>query len=157
MLQVNEFVYVPAETGFMYWGPGDSYTVLVTGAQSGGAYFMIDCLVAAGGGPPPHIHQGEDEAFFLLQGTVTLTVGEQTIHAGPGDFAHIPRGTVHAFTNNGAEAVRMVAIFSPAGMEGWFAESYGAAPDRKATPPPPSPEMLARMLTAAPKYGVVFA
>ncbi len=54
MSQNNEFVHAPASTGFMYWGPGDSYTVLVTGEQSGGSYFMIDCLVPSGGGPPPH-------------------------------------------------------------------------------------------------------
>jgi hypothetical protein len=37
----NEFVHVPADSGLMYWGPGDSYTVLVTGAQSGSAYFIF--------------------------------------------------------------------------------------------------------------------
>ncbi len=153
----NEFVHVVADTGFMYWGPGDSYTILVTGAQSGGAYFMLECRVPPGGGPPPHIHEREDEAFFLLQGTVTLTVSGQTIVAKQGDFAHIPRRAVHTFRNDGTETVRMLAIFSPAGMEGWFAEAYREAPDRTATPPPPSPEMLERMVAAAPKYGVVFA
>lgn len=153
----NQFVYVPADTGFMYWGPGDSYTVLVTGAQSGGAYFILDCLVPPGGGPPPHRHEREEEAFFLLQGTVTLIVDEQIIYAKQGDFVHIPRGTVHAFHNDGTEMVRMLAIFSPAGMEGWFAEAYGPALDRVAPPPPPTPAMLALMVSAAPKYGVVFA
>ncbi len=153
----NEFVHVPADSGFMYWGPGDSYTVLVTGAQSGGAYFILECLVPPGGGPPPHIHEHAEEAFFLLQGTVALTVGERKIHAKAGDFVHIPRGTAHSFCNDGTEMVRMLAVFSPAGMEGWFAEAYGEAPDRTLTPPPPSPEMLARMVAAAPRYGVLFA
>lgn len=118
---------------------------------------MLDCLAPPGGGPPPHLHEREEEAFFLLQGTVSLTVDGRTIHAKPGDFVHIPRQTVHAFHNNGNEVVRMLAVFSPAGMEGWFAESYDTAPDRTTTPPPPSPEMLARMVATAAKYGVVFA
>ena len=123
----------------------------------GGQYVNPGGAVPPGGGPPPHLHEREEEAFFLLQGSVALVVGEQIIHAGPGDFVHIPRQTVHTFQNNGTETVRMLAIFSPAGMEGWFAEAYGPALDRTATPPPPSPEMLARMVAAAPKYGVVFA
>lgn len=157
MSSTNEFIHVAADTGFLYWGPGDRYTVLVTGEQSGGAYFILECLVPPGGGPPPHLHQREDEAFYMLAGTVTLTIGDRTIVAGPGDFVHIPRQTVHAFTNNGQETVKMLAVFSPAGMEGWFAAAYEPAPDRVSAPPPASAAMIARMIAAAPDFGVEFA
>src|SRR5258708_10466063 len=43
----------PVATGPAYWGPGDHYTFLVTGEESGGAYFVMEALVPAGGGPPP--------------------------------------------------------------------------------------------------------
>jgi len=39
------------------------YTFLVTGEQTGGAYFVMEALVPPGGGPPPHIHRNEDETF----------------------------------------------------------------------------------------------
>ena len=52
----------PAATGPVYWGPGDHYTFLVTGEESGGAYFAMEAL-AARGGPPPHVHRREDETF----------------------------------------------------------------------------------------------
>lgn len=45
-------VHVPAGTGPSFYGPGDTYTFIVTGAQTGGTMFAIDCLLGAGGGPP---------------------------------------------------------------------------------------------------------
>jgi quercetin dioxygenase-like cupin family protein len=149
-------LYVPADGGPAYWGPGDRYTFLVTGEQSGGAYFILDALVAPGGGPPPHIHEREEECFFLLEGSLTMTIGEQSLRVSTGDFVQVPRGTVHTFTNIGEAMARMVVIFSPAGMEHWMTAAFDPAPDRVTTPPPPGPEMIARMIAAAPLHGVQF-
>ena len=148
--------YVPAETGKALWGPGDLYTFLVTGEESGGALFIVECLVRPGGGPPAHTHQHEEEAFYLLEGSVTLVINGLRILVGPGDFVHVPKKTVHSFTNEGAGPARMIATFAPAGMEGWFGEAYDEATDRHAPAPPLTEAMLARMLEAAPKYGVEF-
>jgi quercetin dioxygenase-like cupin family protein len=150
----EEIVYLPAGSGPMYWGPGDRYTFLVTGQQSGGALFILEALVPPGGGPPPHIHHNEVEAFYLLAGTLTVRVGDQEIEARAGDFLHVPKGAVHGFRNSGQEPARLLAIFSPSGMEHYFEEAVDPAPDREATPPPPSPELIARMIAAAPKHGV---
>jgi hypothetical protein len=43
----------PVATGPAFWGPGDHYTFLVTGEESGGAYLAMEALVLPGGGPPP--------------------------------------------------------------------------------------------------------
>jgi hypothetical protein len=59
----GELLHRASETGRSYWGPGDLYTFLVTGEESGGAYFAMEALVPTGGGPPPHIHRNEDETF----------------------------------------------------------------------------------------------
>jgi len=88
---------VPAGTGPLYCGPAAKVTFLVTGAQSGGACFIFEGITPPGGGPPPHIHHREEESFYLLQGTLTIQVAGETIQASPGDFVHIPRGTVHSF------------------------------------------------------------
>ena len=149
-------VHVPADSGPAYWGPGDRYSFLVTGAQSGGAYFILEAFVPPGGGPPPHIHQREEECFYLLSGHLTMTLGERQLKVSAGDFVQIARGTVHTFVNDGDEIARMLAIFSPAGMEHWMTEALDPALDRVSTPPPPTPEMIARMIAAAPHNGVVF-
>src|SRR5438874_194120 len=62
--------------GAQYWGPGDKYTFLVTGAECGGRLFAMEALVPTGGGPPPHIHRREDETFYVLDGLVTFRLGD---------------------------------------------------------------------------------
>ncbi len=71
--------HLPADTGPSYWGPGDRYTFLVTGAQTNGAYFIMEAIVPPGGGPPPHIHHREEESFYLLEGTLDITLGEKKL------------------------------------------------------------------------------
>jgi quercetin dioxygenase-like cupin family protein len=146
----------PVATGPAFWGPGDHYTFLVTGEESGGAYFAMEALVPPGGGPPPHIHTREDETFYLLEGQIEFLLGEETIVAGPGDFVNVPRGTVHRFHNAGAETARMVLTFTPAGLERWFEETLEPAPNGARDAPDNIEEVAARYAAAAPRYGLEF-
>src|SRR6266699_3588734 len=114
----NPVKYVPAGTGPMYWGPGDKVTFLVTGAQSGGACFILEAMAPPGGGPPPHVHHHEEESFYLLEGTLTIQAAGQTFRALPRDFVHIPRGTVHSFSNDGKVDAKALVVVSPAGPAG---------------------------------------
>ena len=145
-------------TGLAYWGPGDHYTFLVTGEESGGAYFAMEALVPPGGGPPPHIHTREDEIFYVLEGEIEFLLGEETITAGPGDFVNVPRGTVHRFENTGAATAKLVLTFTPAGIEHWFADTLERAPNRIAIEDVPDnvAEVAARYAEAAPRYGLEF-
>jgi quercetin dioxygenase-like cupin family protein len=148
----------PAETGPAFWGPGDHYTFLVTGDESGGAYFAMEALVPPGGGPPPHIHSREDETYYLLEGEIEFLLGEETIVAGPGDFVSVPRGTVHRFQNTGRDTARLVLTFTPAGIERWFEETLERAPnDVQAEDVPDNVEdVAARYNATAPRYGIEF-
>ncbi len=111
--------------------------------------------VPPGGGPPPHIHHREDESFHILEGTLTIQVGGNTITASAGDFAFLPRGIVHSFKNTGDGCAKALVLTTPAGLENYFAEVFEPAADRTAAPPPPSKEMMARAMAAAPRYGLV--
>lgn len=146
----------PVETGPAYWGPGDRYTFLVTGEESGGAYFAMEALVPPGGGPPPHIHSREDETFYLVEGEIEFRLEDETIVAGPGDFVNVPRGTVHCFRNAGTEPARMVLTFTPAGMEHFFEETLEEAPSGAQEPPDNIDEVAARYVEAAPRHGLEF-
>jgi quercetin dioxygenase-like cupin family protein len=110
--------YVPAGSGPMYWGPGDSVSFLLTGQESRGNCFIVEGMVVPGGGPPPHVHQHEDETFYMLEGEATFTAGGQTIRAKSGDCIHIPRGTVHSLRGEGTRPGRALIIVSPAGPTG---------------------------------------
>lgn len=146
----------PAGTGRTYWGPGDLYTFLVTGEESGGAYFAMEALVPPRGGPPPHIHRREDETFYVIEGTCTFRLGDELVTAGPGDFVNIPRGTVHCFRNDGAETARMILTFTPSGIERFFEETLERALDPTGRVPDNAAQVAARYTAAAPRYGLEF-
>ena len=156
MSQQNIARYVPADTGPSYWGPGDRYTFLVTGAQSNGAYFIMEAIVPPAGGPPPHIHHREHESFYVLEGTLDIQMGDQTVHASAGDFVHIPCGTVHCFRNNGDILARQLLIFSPGGMERFFEETLEMVEDRSAPTPDNVDIVVPRYVEAAPRHGLEF-
>jgi quercetin dioxygenase-like cupin family protein len=152
--QRNQVKHLPAGTGAAYWGPGELMTFLITGEETGGAFFMADISVVPGGGTPPHIHRREDESFRVLEGTLTIQVGGNTITASPGDFVYLPRGIAHSFKNTGDVTAQAEVLVSPAGLEGFFVEVFEPAADRSAPPPSGSPELIGRALAAAPKYGL---
>ena len=111
LVQRNQVKYLPAGTGPAYWGPGDQITFLITGEQTGGAFFMAEVSVSPGGGPPPHIHRREEETFYLQQGSLTIQVGGETLQAAPGDFVYLPRGIMHCFKNTGnVDAKRFIPL-----------------------------------------------
>jgi quercetin dioxygenase-like cupin family protein len=143
-------------TGKALLGPGDLYTYLVTGEQTGGTLFAMEADVPNGGGPPPHIHDREDEALYIMDGEVEVQLGDELRTASRGDFVWLPRGVPHRFTNVSGKPMRMILSFMPAGIEHFFEEVFEEAVDRSAEPPPVTPELVERLLTAAPRYGLEF-
>jgi quercetin dioxygenase-like cupin family protein len=142
--------------GKALWGPGDMYTFLVTGEQTGGACFAMEALVPGGGGPPPHIHEREDETLYILDGQCEVEIGEERLLASAGDLVWMPKRTMHRFSNVGSEPMRMILTFVPAGIELFFQEVFEEVQDRAAPPPPVSTELIDRLSAAAPKYGLEF-
>jgi quercetin dioxygenase-like cupin family protein len=154
--QHGELLHRPPGDGATYWGPGDLYRFLVTGEETGGAYFAMEALVPPGGGPPPHIHRNEDETFYVVEGEVDFRLGDDVITAGVGDFVNVPRGSVHCFHNAGSAPMRMILTFTPAGIEKFFEETLERALDPTQTPPDNIDEVAARYAAAAPRYGLEF-
>ncbi len=102
--------------------PGHKITHKVVGADTGGAYSLLE-VEMTGDGPPKHIHKNEDEAFYVLEGEVKFLLGETTSIAKAGSFVLVPRGTVHAWCRAGQEPAKVLALFSPPGFEQFFDEA----------------------------------
>jgi len=151
-----QLLHRPATAGDMYVGPGDLYRFLVTGAESGGAYFAMEALVPPGGGPPPHIHTREDETFYVLEGTCEFLLADRRVPAGPGDFVNVPRGQVHCFHNAGTGVARLILTFTPAGMEHFFTETLERATSMDMPVPDNIDAVVARYVEAAPRHGMTF-
>jgi mannose-6-phosphate isomerase-like protein (cupin superfamily) len=91
---------------------------------TGGAYSLHEnVLPARSPGPRPHIHHNHDEAFYVLEGELTMRAGPRTITAPAGSFVVVPRGVVHQPSNPGTEPTRVLLMFSPAGMEHFFVDA----------------------------------
>ena len=77
---------------------GDTYTILVSSADTGGRYTLIDMLIPDGGGPPPHRHDF-DEMFHVLDGAIEVTLRGETSTVVAGQTANVPANAPHAFHN----------------------------------------------------------
>jgi mannose-6-phosphate isomerase-like protein (cupin superfamily) len=64
-----------------------------------------------------HVHDAEDDAFYILAGELTFLLGAETVSAPPGTFVLVPPGVEHGFRNAGTEPVRMLNIHAPAGFD----------------------------------------
>jgi quercetin dioxygenase-like cupin family protein len=133
--QTAQPVHVPPGGGDTVFFVGDTYTTLLSGAQTAGTFAMLEALVPAQTGPPPHIHHAEDETFILLEGLLDFHVADAVHRAEPNSVIFVPRGTPHHFSNVGDGIARMLFMYSPAGMEGMFAEI--GSPGRRGTQAPP--------------------
>jgi mannose-6-phosphate isomerase-like protein (cupin superfamily) len=142
-----------AGDGERIWIVADTMTLKATAESTGGALVLLENLTAPGGGPPPHVHTREDEFFYVLDGTFEIRVGDELHVVEPGDFAFVPRGTVHSFRNTAARPSRILVGFTPGGIDGFFRESGRPAVDDGPAPPVDEDE-IARTLAAAPRYGV---
>jgi len=87
----------------------------VAGARAtNGAFELIEDERDPGQGPAPHIHHRSDEAFYVLRGGFTFTVGEREVDAAPQSLVFVPRGTRH-FYRATEPASRVLIIYVPAG------------------------------------------
>lgn len=133
---------------------GDVYRFLATGEDTDGKYAMWEAIVPPGGGPPPHIHSREEESFYILEGEITFTVGDETIVATQGTFANMPVGSLHSFKNNTDKTARMVLSVAPAGLEKMFFEVGVPLQDGSTEALPPTKEEIDKLLQIAPNYGI---
>jgi quercetin dioxygenase-like cupin family protein len=133
---------------------GDLYRFLATGKDTNDKYALWEAIVTTGSGPPPHVHSREEEGFYILEGEITLQVGEERIVVTAGLFANMPVGTPHSFKNESSRPAKMLISVAPAGLEKMFFEFGVPLPEGSTTAVPPTKEEIEKLLTVAPKYGI---
>jgi quercetin dioxygenase-like cupin family protein len=133
---------------------GDVYRFLATGDETDGKYALIEALVPPGGGPPPHVHSREEEAFYILEGEITVSVGAERFVARPGTFANMPIGSQHSFKNETQKPAKMLITVAPAGLEKMFLEIGQPVAAGATSAPLPTKEDIEKLLAVAPKYGI---
>lgn len=145
-------VAVASDEGEARWWFAALAVIKATATDTGGQMCIVEMTEPPGFEGPLHVHHREDEAFWILEGDVTLQIGDQIIEAHAGDYAFGPRDIPHRYTV-GAAGCRMLFICTPGGFEGLVRDMSEPAASR--TLPPPSDEEpdWQRVAAVAKAYG----
>lgn len=146
------FVLGPDE-GDAYWWLGTLSINKLYGRQSVGGLDIVEHRVASGYAPPPHVHTGQDEVFYVLDGEFAVTCGDQHWEASSGSLVFLPRGVPHGFTVGDAPG-RALLFNAPAGFADLITD-LGQPATSLALPAPdlPMPDQ-ARIADASQAHGI---
>ena len=97
-MSADHFHAVGPGEGEAIWFLQTLMSVKASGAESGGAFSLIEVHYPPAFSPPRHIHHHEDESFYVLDGEVTFICGDRTWRTQQGAFVVLPRGIEHGFT-----------------------------------------------------------
>jgi len=125
---------------------GDQQRFILTGADTGGAFCLIEQTNEPGVSIPPHYHTRESETFHVVEGSVKYTVESQVVIAGPGTTLHIPRGVPHSFEVLTKAKVLLTIV--PAEIENMFRELAKVKP---------GPDVMPKVGAICERYGIFFA
>ena len=131
----EETLQGPGEGERIDAGEGSVIMLKATGETTGGSLFMSETTLAPGfPGPPPHTHQRLHDMFYVLEGVLTMRLGEATHEVAAGGFVCVPPGIVHTFRNAGTAPVRFLNMNTPSGFEHYMRELGEAARRGPLTP-----------------------
>ena len=116
---------------------------LVRGEATGGRLAVVELHEARGHEPPRHLHAHEDEVVYVLEGALTVCVGEDVHRATAGTCLFLPRGIEHGYAPESGWT-RLLVVLIPAGLEGFF-EDADVSPSRAG---------VERLIAVAARYGV---
>ena len=135
------YIHLPGESEVRWMGETSTH-FLATGEQTA-EFCLIDERGHRGDSVPLHKHDEDMESFYVLEGEVTLFVGDGPGVTGPaGTFAHVPGGTVHGFRVE-SETARFLVLNTPSGHERWFRAAGEPAGSLELPAEPHDPEKAA--------------
>lgn len=99
------------------------YTRKITKQHTGGAFSSVDAKLKNGFlGAPPHLHQQVDEIMYVIDGTVTVMVGDEVVNVEAGGWHFRPRKIMHCFWNTCGKDAHVIDMFLPGGFEDYLYE-----------------------------------
>jgi mannose-6-phosphate isomerase-like protein (cupin superfamily) len=134
---------------------GDLYLTKGRAVDTEGRYSFFEARNNPGGGVPLHYHTGDEESFYVVEGTYEFRAGDQSVVAGPGDYLFVPRPTPHAFFNIGHTLGRVIIVMSPGGIHERFFHEVGEPIHDLMNPPAAAPPDLQRFSAALQRAGIV--
>jgi quercetin dioxygenase-like cupin family protein len=145
--------HLPRDCGHALWHLGALLTFKATSEQTAGRMWAKELLAPLGMATPMHRHSREDEAFYVLDGEVSVYIGDTVVRAGVGDFLWAPRDVSHAFCVESTQA-RLLVVSTPGGFERFFFDTGEPAAALTAPPPAAAPPDLEALVAALAEHGV---
>jgi mannose-6-phosphate isomerase-like protein (cupin superfamily) len=124
----------PTALGQPRWFFGMLAEVKASAADTAGQYTLLQVTAPPGLETPLHVHYTEDEGFYVVEGSVTIYAGDETVALGAGQHAFGPRDVPHKFVV-GPEGARMLWVLTPGGFEN-FIEDVSVPAEAPTVPPP---------------------
>lgn len=138
--------------GRAYWTLGMLMVVKVRAQDTGGRLSVCEFVCPPGFATPLHVHDREDETWWVIEGQVRYRCGAEEFDAEPGACLYLPLGIPHGFKVVGSENARLLHVSVPGGSEEFHTEM--GVPTDEATPPPPMPLDIARAVEVGARYGM---
>jgi quercetin dioxygenase-like cupin family protein len=138
----------------------DSYRFLdalvrvhVRGEDTDGRYGAVEYVAPAGHQPPPHVHRDDDEGFYVVEGELTVYVGEDRTVLGAGEFLNAPRGVPHTVRVTSPGGARVLVTSAPARFDA-FVRELGEPTESDALPVLDGPPDVERLIAVAAGHGI---
>jgi quercetin dioxygenase-like cupin family protein len=137
-------------------------SVVLTGADTGGAYCLVEATLAPGIAVPRHTHTREDESYYVLSGELEVIVEGKVFLLTAGDGLMAPRDIPHQIRNSGSTENHYLLTFSPPGLDEFLMATALPAPDNAAAPTEQQLQAgdpsiaIQNVHKLATEYGVVF-
>jgi mannose-6-phosphate isomerase-like protein (cupin superfamily) len=109
-------------------GANSEILIKATSDDTAASLFLSETTIEPGfPGPPLHRHDRLHDMFYVLEGVLTVRVGDETREIGPGTFVCVPPGVTHTFSNPSAHPVRFLNFNTPGGWENYMRDLGEAA------------------------------
>jgi quercetin dioxygenase-like cupin family protein len=121
------FMLGPGE-GSAHGFHGSAVVIKASGEHTLGQLGVMESAYPPGLSVREHVHAGEDEMFYLLEGELAVFCGEEHWTVSAGSFVFVPRDSPHGFTVTGGGPARALVITGPSRLDGQIAARAEAVP-----------------------------
>jgi len=143
------------DEGTALWHLGALLNFKALGEETGGQYWALEGLADSNMAVPLHVHTQEDEIWYVLEGEIEFTLGNEVKTGGPGSFVYIPKGVPHTFQVKSDKA-RWFGFGLKGNLDKWFFETGEPAKSLTIPAPfsePPSEAQINAINESLKRYG----
>lgn len=135
---------------------GVQMKILLSSADTGGQFSLVEGIMPAGGDGGLHVHLNEDESMHMLEGALEVTIGEERFELKAGESYFAPRGIPQRLRNVGGTPARSLMIMTPSTFDQFISQAGVPLEPGKtpALPSHPSPSELQSLAKLAESFGI---